>query len=98
MTVGTTPEAPGSIPTLHFLANETYPQALLLAYNLVNWFKRLSLPPEYQTATLETLRYSVLLMTAQLRRGGNRPWLTLLARGSREGALSYILRQVNALQ
>ena len=28
----------GSIPTRHFLANETYFHLLLLAYNLVNWF------------------------------------------------------------
>ena len=34
----------GSIPTRHFFANETYFHLLLLAYNLVNWFKRLCLP------------------------------------------------------
>jgi hypothetical protein len=35
----------GSIPTRHFMANETYFHLLLLAYNLVNWFKRLWFAP-----------------------------------------------------
>jgi hypothetical protein len=38
----------GHIPGRHFFANETYFHLLLLAYNLVNWFKRLCLPPEFQ--------------------------------------------------
>lgn len=36
----------GAIPTRHFFANETYFHLLLLAYNLINWFTRLCLPPE----------------------------------------------------
>lgn len=40
----------GSIPTHHFFANETYFHLLLLAYTLINWFKRLCVPPEYQHA------------------------------------------------
>jgi hypothetical protein len=60
----------GRIPSHHFLANETYFHLLLLAYNLVNWFKRLCLPPEFQTATLQTLRQQILLMPAQLVRTG----------------------------
>ena len=46
----------GKIPTRHFFANDAYFHLLLLAYNLVNWFKRLCLPREFQTATLDTLR------------------------------------------
>ena len=76
----------GSIPTRHFFANELYFHLLLLAYNLVNWFKRLCLPPEFQTATLQTLRHKVLLMPAQLRRVENRPSLALPASGPRGAA------------
>lgn len=36
----------GSIPTRYFMANETDFHLLLLASNLVNWFKRLCLPLE----------------------------------------------------
>ena len=44
-------------------ADETYFDLLLLAYNLINWFKRLCLPPEFQNATLQTLRERGLVET-----------------------------------
>jgi len=81
----------GSIPTRHFLANKTDFHLLLLACNLVNWFKRLCLPAEYQTATLQTLRHKILLMPAQLQRIGNRPRLFMLASGPREAAWAHAL-------
>ncbi len=84
----------GSIPTRHFFANETYFHLLLLAYNLVNWFKRLCLPPDFQNATLQTLRQKILLMPAQLRRAGNRPTLALPASGPREAAWKHALHQM----
>jgi hypothetical protein len=87
----------GSIPTRHFFANETYFHLLLLSYNLVNWFKRLCLPPELQTATLQTLRQRILLMPAQLRRTHNRRRLFLPAGGSREAAWKYALHQIKRL-
>jgi hypothetical protein len=87
----------GSIPTRHFFANETYFHLLLLAYNLVNWFKRLCLPPELQAATLQTLRQRILLMPAQLRRTDNRPHLFLPASGPREAAWTHALDQIHRL-
>ena len=87
----------GSIPTRHFFANETYFHLLLLAYNLVNWFKRLCLPPEFQNATLQTLRNQILLMPALLRRTDNRPGLALPASGSREVAWKYALHRIQTL-
>ena len=87
----------GSIPTRHFLANETFFHLLLLAYNLINWFKRLCLPADYQAVTLQTLRHKILLMPAQLQRVGKRPRLVLPASGSREAAWEYALRQINKL-
>lgn len=88
----------GSIPTRHFLANETYFHLLLLAYNLVNWFKRLCLPPEFQHATLQTLRHKILSMPAQLRRAGNRPSLALPASGLREAAWKCALHKIQTLR
>jgi hypothetical protein len=87
----------GSIPTRHFFANETYFHLLLLAYNLVNWFKRLCLPPELQAATLQTLRQRILLLPAQLRRTDNRPHLFLPASGPRETAWTHALDQIQRL-
>jgi hypothetical protein len=88
----------GSIPTRHFFANETYFYLLFLAYNLVNWFKRLCLPPELQGATLQTLRHKIFLMPAQLRRVENRPSLALPASGPRETAWKYALDRISRLR
>ena len=88
----------GSIPTCHFFANKTSFHLLLLAYNLINWFKRLCLPPELQRATLQTLRHTILLMPAQLRRTDNRPRLALPASGPREAAWRYALQKIERLK
>jgi len=88
----------GSIPTRHFFANETYFHLLLFAYNLINWFKRLCLPPDLQSATLQTLRQQILLMPAQLSRTDNRPRLLLPASGSRQVAWRYALRAIERLR
>lgn len=88
----------GKIPTRHFLANEAYLHLLLLAYNLVNWFKRLCLPREFQTATLDTLRNRILLMPAQLLRTGNRPRLAMPAGGTRENAWKQALHKIEKLR
>src|SRR3989442_1511740 len=88
----------GHIPTRHYMANETYFHLLLLAYNLMNWFKRLCLPPEYQAATLQSLRHKILLMPAQLRRTHNRPSLALPASGSRELAWKFALPKIIKLK
>ena len=87
----------GKIPSHHFAANEVYFHLLLLAYNLVNWFKRLCLPPDYQRATLETLRHRILLMPAQLLRTGNRPRLALPARGPQAATWRHALQRIEPL-
>ena len=88
----------GKIPTRHFFANEAYFHLMLLAYNLVNWFKRLCLPQEYQTFTLQTLRNRILLMPAQLLRTDNRPRLAMPTSGSREIAWKYALHKIERLK
>ena len=67
----------GRVPTKHFFANEAYFHLLLLAYNVMNWFKRFCLPEECCTMTLGTLRSRILLAPAQLTRSDNRPTLQL---------------------
>ena len=89
----------GNIPTRHFRANESYFLILLLAYNLMNWFKRLCLPPEYQQATLQSLRHQVLLMPAELVKTGNRTYLaTPPASGQREVAWKFALNKIERLK
>ncbi|MBU3915284.1 IS1380 family transposase, partial [bacterium] len=51
----------GSIPTNNFLANQIHFHLILLAYDLVNWFKRLCLPVKWQVSTLQTIRTELLV-------------------------------------
>jgi Transposase DDE domain group 1 len=88
----------GHVPTRHFPTNESYFHLLLLAYNLINWFKRLCLPPEFQNATLQTLRQQILLMPAQLLRTGNRSRLNIPASGRCELAWRHAMRTIESLR
>jgi len=65
------------IPTQSWQANEVYFHLILLAYNLVNWFRRLCLPREWQASTLGTLRTRLLVLPARLVRSGHRNVLKL---------------------
>jgi hypothetical protein len=69
----------GKIPTDDFRTNEAFFQIVLLAYNLLNWFKRLCAPPPLQRATLQRLRQRLFVVPAQLVRPGGAPTLRLPA-------------------
>jgi hypothetical protein len=65
----------GKIPTKDFQANEAFFQIVLLAYNLLNWFKRLCVPVHLQRTTLQQLRQRLFLVPSQLVRPGGVPTL-----------------------
>jgi hypothetical protein len=67
----------GKIPTNDFQVNEAFFQIALLAYNLLNWFKRLCVPPPLRRATRQRLRQRLFLVPAQLARPGGVPTLRL---------------------
>jgi len=67
----------GKIPTKDFLANEVFFQIVLLAYNLLNWFKRFCAPAHLQRATLQRLRQRLFLVPSQLVRPDGRPTLRI---------------------
>ena len=54
------------IPTHSWTANVAFLQSLLLAYNLVHWFKRLCLPEDKLRTTVDTLRHQLLGIPAHL--------------------------------
>lgn len=54
------------IPTQSWTANVAFLQLLLLAYNLLHWFKRLCLPERKLGTTVETLRHELLGLAASL--------------------------------
>jgi hypothetical protein len=65
------------IPTAQWLANVAFFQTLMLADNLVHWFKRLGLPPSYKEATVETVRRDFLALPGRLVSQGPRHVLHL---------------------
>lgn len=67
----------GKIPTRDWVSNQAYFHMVLLAYNLINWFKRLCLPDDWQRLNLQTIRNRLLLVPAQLVRPRGRPILSL---------------------
>lgn len=86
------------IPTKHFAANEAYFHILLFSYNLINWFKRLCLPADVQSMTLNTLRSRLLLIPGVLVKSGNRPTLKLPANFWYREAFEYAVKKIARLK
>lgn len=62
----------GKIPTDTWTANVAFFQLVLFAADLVHWFKRLCLPPQYHAATLDTIRTDFIVLPARLVRESKR--------------------------
>lgn len=86
------------IPTKHFAANEAYFHLLLFSYNLINWFKRLCLPKEFQNMTLKTLRAQMLFVPGELVRTDNKPALKFPSNFWYRDMIEYALKQVEKLK
>lgn len=86
------------IPTKHFRANEAYFHLLLFAYNLINWFKRLCLPKEFQNMTLNTLRMQLLFVPGEVVRTDNKPVLKFPANFWYKDKIEYALKQIEKLK
>lgn len=65
----------GTAPTNHLDANELYAECSLLAYNIMVWFKRLCLPPDWQSYTLPTIRHRLLMIPGEFVKTNNVPTL-----------------------
>jgi hypothetical protein len=88
----------GKIPTKYFAANEAYFHTLLFSYNLINWFKRLTLPKEFQNMTLKTLRARLLLIPGELIKSGNRRTLKLPVNFLYRDAFEYAIKKIEKLK
>jgi hypothetical protein len=88
----------GKIPTKHFPANEAYFHTLLFSYNLINWFKRLCLPTEFQNMTLKTLSSRFLSIPSELIKSENRPMLKLPANFMYRDAFAYAINKIEKLK
>jgi hypothetical protein len=88
----------GKIPTKDFQANEAFFQIVLLAYNLLNWFKRHCAPVHLQRATLQRLRQRLFLVPAQLVHPGGTPTLRLAASYASAPDFLATLRRIRRLR
>jgi hypothetical protein len=86
------------IPTRHFAANEAYFHLLLFAYNLINWFKRLCLPKEFQKMTLKTLRTQMIFVPGELIKAQNKPVLKFPAHFWYKDIIEHALKQIEKIK
>jgi Transposase DDE domain group 1 len=88
----------GKIPTKDFEANEAFFQIVLLAYNLLNWFKRLCVPAHLRRATLQRLRQRLFLVPAQLVRPHGVPTLRIAPSYAWISDFTETLRRIRRLR
>jgi hypothetical protein len=88
----------GKIPMKDFQANEAFFQIVLLAYNLLNWFKRLCAPAQLQRATLQRLRQRLFVVPSQLVRPGGVPTLRIAPSYAYEADFLETLRRIRRLR
>lgn len=65
------------IPTQEWIPNVGFFQLLLLAFDIVHYFKRLCLPRDYRYKTLKTIRMELLVLPGRLVKTDNRYRLML---------------------
>ena len=88
----------GQIPSKDFLANQAYFHLILLAYDLVNWFKRLCLTGRWQSATLQTIRIDLLALPARLVNSGGKNQLRLPRDYPHQKMLLQVLTNIQKLK
>ncbi|PIW79827.1 MAG: hypothetical protein COZ98_05580, partial [Candidatus Omnitrophica bacterium CG_4_8_14_3_um_filter_43_15] len=88
----------GNIPTNSFLANQVHFHLILLSYDLVNWFKRLCLPQEWNSSTLHTLRRDLLALPARLVHSGGRNQLKLPQRYPHQKLFYQVSKRIEHLK
>ena len=86
------------IPTNSFSANQAYFHLILLAYDLISWFKRLCLPPPWSSATLQTIRMDLFFLAARLVNSAGQNQLKLPSRYPHQKLFMQTLRKINQLK
>jgi hypothetical protein len=88
----------GKIPSHRWEVNEAYFHVVVFAYNLLNWFRRLCVPPPLQRWSLRTLRHQLLLIPAELVRPQGNPTLKLPGNFPHQHAFWATLKQLERLR
>lgn len=82
------------LPTQNFHANWAYLLIGQLAFNLVAWFKKLILPPDYHRATVQTIRHQVLNVAAKIVRTARQLFLVISQEYRYQDVWSFALAQL----
>lgn len=85
------------IPSRAYTANALYLEIIRLAYNLVTAFQRLCLPDNWQSFTLQTLRYKLFLLPGELTRPQNRPVLRLQKTPQIKNLADHVMQRLRKL-
>jgi len=83
----------GDIPSNKFLSNSAYMQIVILAYNLVNALKVISLPEEYRSCTIKTLRFRLINIAGSWIRHAREYILKLVTSAAKVDLFRAILKQ-----
>jgi hypothetical protein len=86
------------IPTRSFSANALYLEIVRLAYNLVTAFQRTCLELDWQSLTLQKLRFKLFLLPGAMTRPQNRPVLRLKDSPFMQKTTHNILARINRLK
>ena len=86
------------LPTQKCQANWAYCLIGQLAVNLLAWFKRLVLPPQYQRTTIKTIRHQLLNLAGKIVHTARRCFLMRSDRYRSQAVWSFAIRQLAHLQ
>jgi hypothetical protein len=86
------------IPTTDWVPNVAFFQLLLFAFDVMHYFRRLCLPPPYQSKTLKTIRRELLVIPGRLVKPDNRYRLKLPKDYHFRRDFEYALRQIRKLR
>jgi Transposase DDE domain group 1 len=86
------------LPTQNFHANWAYLLIGQLAFNLVAWFKKLILPPDYHQATVKTIRHHVLNVAGKIVRTARQFFLVISDEYRYQAVWRFALAQLTQLK
>lgn len=86
------------IPTKYFLANDIYFHLNLFAYNIVNWFKRVCLPKQFQKWTLQTTRSELIMLPARLVKPDGKSTLRLPTGFVYRWVFNYAIKKIQKIK
>lgn len=85
------------LPSRLFHANWAYLLMGQLAFNLLAWFKRLVLPPDYHHATAKTIRHHLLNVAGKIVRSARQSFLVLSDQYRYQDAWQFAIQKLAGL-